>query len=220
MAEVTLPKVLVNGTLADANDVMEDLYALLAGINAVDATQVADASITEAKLAAGAVTNTKLGADAVDGTKIGDDVLNSEHYVAGSIDTEHLAASAVQGRYMGFSTTNIPVTTVHNEVLSGSGQEIVVAAAENVIIHACLGVSWASNATLIVECVRDSTQVNAETYSHNTDSGDSPQMVNLLWVDPAPGAGTYTYQVRAYEAGTGHMTISQATVLYTLDRGK
>lgn len=48
-----------------------------------------------AEIADGSITTAKLAADAVDGTKIADDSIDSEHYVDGSIDTAHIANSAV-----------------------------------------------------------------------------------------------------------------------------
>lgn len=53
--------------------------------NATSTGDLADLSVTTAKIAL----------DAIDGTLIGDDVIDSEHYVAASIDNEHLADNAV-----------------------------------------------------------------------------------------------------------------------------
>jgi hypothetical protein len=80
---------------------------------AVVASDVADGSITTAKLAADAVTDAKiaddvvgsehltagevdttaLGADSVTAAKIADDAVDSEHMAAGSVDNAHLAGS-------------------------------------------------------------------------------------------------------------------------------
>ena len=68
-------------------------------------TNIADGSITAAKLASDSVTTdkildanvttAKLAADAVDGTKIADDAIDSEHIAADSLDAEHYAPGSV-----------------------------------------------------------------------------------------------------------------------------
>lgn len=87
---------------------LADVYAAIAAAHAAGAistSQLADASVTLAKLAANsvgttqlvnlAVTNAKLGADSVNGSKIADSSIDSEHYVNGSIDLAHLASESV-----------------------------------------------------------------------------------------------------------------------------
>lgn len=56
--------------------------------------------ITSDDLADGSVTTAKIAADAVDGTKIADDSIDSEHYVNGSIDTAHIADSQITNAKM------------------------------------------------------------------------------------------------------------------------
>ena len=68
-------------------------------------TNIADSSVTNAKLASDSVTtakildanvtSAKIASDAIDGSKIADDSIDSEHLVADSIDTEHYAPSSI-----------------------------------------------------------------------------------------------------------------------------
>jgi hypothetical protein len=63
--------------------------------NSVDSSELIDGSIDTSHIGALQVTTAKIAADAIDGTKLADDAVDSEHYTDGSIDNVHLADDAV-----------------------------------------------------------------------------------------------------------------------------
>nr|BAR37698.1 tail fiber [uncultured Mediterranean phage uvMED] len=114
----------VNVTWDSGNLSSESLVVYIAALSksnssipggSIGTTQIADDSVSTAKIQADAINGSKiandsidsehyvdgsidtahLSADAVDGTKLADDSINSEHYVDGSIDTAHIADSQV-----------------------------------------------------------------------------------------------------------------------------
>jgi len=63
--------------------------------DAITAAKLAVNAVVTASIVAGSVDTTELAADAVTGAKIEDDAVDSEHYVDGSIDTAHISDNAV-----------------------------------------------------------------------------------------------------------------------------
>ena len=72
-----------SGNLGSSTNALRIYIGALSKTNSSIPTEI----IGTSNLADGSVTLAKLGADSVNGTKIADDSINSEHYVDGSIDT-------------------------------------------------------------------------------------------------------------------------------------
>jgi len=85
-----------------ANETLSVYLAILTKTNSSIPTEI----IGTSNLADGSVTNAKLGADSVNGSKIADDSINSEHYVDGSIDTAHIANSQITIDKMAANSVN------------------------------------------------------------------------------------------------------------------
>jgi len=85
-----------------ANETLSVYLAILTKTNSSIPTEI----IGTSNLADGSVTNAKLGADSVNGSKIADDSINSEHYVDGSIDTAHIANSQITVDKMAANSVN------------------------------------------------------------------------------------------------------------------
>ena len=84
---ITLPN--VSGTVVTTGDTGTVTATMLAA-NSVDSSELVNGSIDAEHIADAQVTNSKLAIDAVTGAKIADNTVDSEHYAAGSIDTEHI----------------------------------------------------------------------------------------------------------------------------------
>jgi hypothetical protein len=80
-----------SGNLGSSTNALRIYIGALSKTNSSIPTEI----IGTSNLADGSVTLAKLGADSVDGTKIADDSINSEHYVDGSIDTAHIADAQI-----------------------------------------------------------------------------------------------------------------------------
>jgi hypothetical protein len=85
-----------------ANETLSVYLAILTKTNSSIPTEI----IGTSNLADGSVTNAKLGADSVNGAKIADDSIDSEHYVDGSIDTAHIANSQITVDKMAANSVN------------------------------------------------------------------------------------------------------------------
>ena len=75
-----------------SNEAIDNVYI---GAISKTNTSIPGGVIGSIQLADGSVTTAKLAADAVNGSKIADDSIDSEHYVDGSIDTVHIADSQI-----------------------------------------------------------------------------------------------------------------------------
>ena len=85
-----------------ANETLSVYLAILTKTNSSIPTEI----IGTSNLADGSVTLAKLAADSVNGTKIADDSIDSEHYVDGSIDTAHIANSQITVDKMAANSVN------------------------------------------------------------------------------------------------------------------
>ena len=90
----TIEGVLFNGDQPSTNFVTSN--HIVDG-SIVNADINASADIDASKLANLSVTREKIHPDAIDGTKLADDAVNSEHYTDGSIDHVHLANDIIDG---------------------------------------------------------------------------------------------------------------------------
>jgi hypothetical protein len=99
----------------------------------------------DSELADGSVTNAKLGADAVDGDKIADDSIDSEHYVDGSIDTAHIADSQITTSKINddaVTTAKINDNAVTNAKLSFNANQY-----RNIIINGDMSIAQRATST-------------------------------------------------------------------------
>ena len=85
----------VNVTWDSGNLSNEAITNVYVGAISKTNTSIPGGVIGSIQLADGSVTTAKLAADAVNGSKIADDSIDSEHYVDGSIDTAHIADSQI-----------------------------------------------------------------------------------------------------------------------------
>ena len=85
----------VNVTWDSGNLSNEAITSVHIGVLAKTNNSIPTGIIATGNIADGSVTLAKLGADSVNGTKIADDSINSEHYVDASIDTAHIADAQV-----------------------------------------------------------------------------------------------------------------------------
>jgi hypothetical protein len=117
MATVFTPNTFVAGTPAVATEVNQNFTALTDQINGnLDADNLADNAVTEAKLAPGSVTGSKIGAAEVDNDKLGAGI-NAAKIADGSVsDTEFEylsgATSNIQDQINGLYTPSFSSGTV------------------------------------------------------------------------------------------------------------
>jgi hypothetical protein len=91
--------------------------------NAVDATKLADNSVTTLKVADNAITTAKINAAAVDGTKIADNAVTSLKITDGSVTGADIASATIAGSNISANTitgTNVAATSITADKLAQS----------------------------------------------------------------------------------------------------
>lgn len=93
---------------------------------------------------------------------------------------------------------------------------VVVAAGQNVRLVVGATYNKSLNNDALFCLFRDSTQI-ASTIDGNASPGTKSGM--FAWIDEAPGAGTYTYEVRAAMFTAGTLTVYQTNITTDINGG-
>lgn len=215
----------VDGTTADADEVMANLNQAKTAINTIDLAQMNTNSVGTDQIVALAVTTAKLAADAITGAKVADDAIDSEHYVDGSIDTQHIADAQITATKLGTMFEGAQDTEVASDTVTETDWHDIVGSSVSVTLDVasdvmCLGFSTASESASggcylrVVYATNGSvTQVGQYVYVEGPGAG---AYTNLTCGGIASNlaADTYTFKVQAkVGSGTGTYKCTNISVL-------